>query len=388
MNTFDITFLSELLTACCVVFGGVQLWLAFWVYDRVPRTANRQAAAEERPDSELPPLSVILVTKDSAQALQTNLPRILEQDYPSFEVIVINDQSSDADGDVLKRLSASYPHLYYSFIPTTARYVSRKKLGVAMGIRASRHEWLVFTDPHCCPHSDRWLRSLAQHFTAGTDIVLGYSGFEGKGGYFGYKVRIQNFFTSLRYLGWAAAGHPYMGIGRNLAYRKSTYERHKGFTDHLPLQQGDDDLLVNAMANGLNTRIAVSPDSWVRLPLPPYKRLWVEERVGRKVTGRYYQGGVGYWNAVDTGSSVLFGLCTLAGLAISIWQQLWICTAVIAAVWVIRFVCAMTVWRRASKALGERLCCAFPLFEWLRPWWSLQTQLQYVFRHKQDFLRK
>ena len=69
MNTFDITFLSELLTACCVVFGGVQLWLAFWVYDRVPRTANRQAAAEERPDSELPPLSVILVTKDSAQAL-------------------------------------------------------------------------------------------------------------------------------------------------------------------------------------------------------------------------------------------------------------------------------------------------------------------------------
>lgn len=385
MVTFDITSVIGLLAGACAILGCVQLLFTFLVYNKVQKAAK----ADTMPDStDLPPLSVIIVTKDSAQALRDNLPLILQQDYPSFEVIVVNDQSAGQDEDVLKQLTGTYPHLYYTFIPPTARYVSRKKLGVAMGIRASRHDWLVFTDPHCRPANDQWLRGLARRFTDDTDIVLGYSGFDEGKGSFGRKVRLQNFFHSMRYLGWAAAGHPYMGIGRNLAYRKKVYEQHKGFADHLQLQQGDDDLLVNAVAQGSNTRIAVTPDCTVRQPIPPYKRMWVEERIGRHVTGHYYRGMAPLLNAVDTWSLFFFHVCTLAGLISAILTSDWIGLAVIFLIGLIRFVCSMTVLRRTARALGEKMCCIFPLFDLIRPWWSLQEQLRYLFRCKQDFLRR
>ena len=133
MNTFDITSLTGLLTAACAVLGCIQLLFLFGVYNQVRKTAA-SVSNEQADPAALPPLSVILVTKDSAAALRENLPLLLQQDYPWFEVIVVNDQSAGTDEDVLKQLSACYPNLYYTFIPPTARYVSRKKLGVAMGI--------------------------------------------------------------------------------------------------------------------------------------------------------------------------------------------------------------------------------------------------------------
>ena len=387
MNTFDITSLTGLLTAACAVLGCIQLLFLFGVYNQV-RKAAASVSNEQADPAALPPLSVILVTKDSAAALRENLPLLLQQDYPWFEVIVVNDQSAGTDEDVLKQLSACYPNLYYTFIPPTARYVSRKKLGVAMGIRASRHEWLVFTAPHCRPQSDQWLKGIATQCTEQTDIVLGYCGFEGGKGGFNGKVRLQNFFSSLRYLGWAAAGHPYMGIGRNLAYRKSAYEAHKGFADHLQLQQGEDDLLVNAMARKGNTRIAVAPESLIRQPVPAYKRLWVEERVGRNVTGRFYRGTVRWLNGIDTWSLLLLHSCTLVGTVSALLTHNWTGLAAICLIGLSRFACAMTVLRRAAQTLGEKMCCGLLLLDLLRPWWSLQAWFQYVFRHKADFLRK
>lgn len=148
--------------------------LRFW--NLQPHTSAFQKK-NKAAGTELPPLSVIIVTKDSGSALTKNLPAILEQDYPEFEVIVINDKSAGEDENILKLLSDKYNNLYHTFIPETARYVSRKKLGIAMGIRASRYEWLVVTEPYCCPVSRNWLRRLAEQMTPNTDIVLGYSNY-------------------------------------------------------------------------------------------------------------------------------------------------------------------------------------------------------------------
>lgn len=270
MITLDFASTTFLLAATCGILCIIQLCYVFGIYNRIHQLFKK---GNEPSATDLPPLSVIIVTKDSGSALNQNLPAILEQDYPKFEVIVINDKSAGEDEDILKLLSDRYENLYHTFIPKTARYVSRKKLGIAMGIRASRYDWIVVTEPYCYPVSKNWLRSLAAQMTPSTDIVLGYSNYLPKKGWFARRIITDSFFHSLRYLGMALAGHPYMGVGCNLAYRKSLYEKHKGFADHLQLQRGEDDLFINAVANKYNTRVASGPDSIVRMPVPPYKRI-------------------------------------------------------------------------------------------------------------------
>lgn len=385
MTILDSASATCMLAAICGVLATVQLLYVFGIYNRIHRQRRKRS---ETSHPELPPISVIIVTKDSGKALNQNLPAILEQDYPQFEVIVINDKSAGEDEDVLKLLSDRYSNLYHTFIPETARYVSRKKLGIAMGIRASRHEWLVVTEPYCRPVSPNWLRSLAEQMTPGTDIVLGYSNYLYQKGWFARRITTDNFFHALRYMGMALAGYPYMGIGRNLAYRKSLYEKHKGFADHLQLQRGEDDLFINAVANGRNTRVATSADSIVRMPVPPYKRIWFEEKMNAMVTGHYYRGMARLFNSLETWSCGLFHLATLVGLTIGIIRQEWLETGIIVLLWLVRFLSVMIVFRRTARDLGENLCCVFPLFDLLRPLWSLVRQMQYLLRRKKDFLRK
>lgn len=384
MTTTDFCTLPCLLAGVCGLLFLIQIYYTFGIYNRIHRARRKPSPAP----AQYPPVSVIIVTKDSGKALEENLPMILEQDYPEFEVIVINDKSAGEDDDILKRLSARYTNLYHSFIPGSARYVSRKKLGIAMGIRASRYEWLVFTEPYCRPMSRQWLKSMAGHFDEKTDIVLGYSNYLPGHGWFARKITVFGFFHALRYLGSALAGRPYMGIGRNLAYRKSVYEQHKGFADHLQLQRGEDDLFVNAVANKNNTQIAVEAESIVRMPVPPYKRIWYEEQLNLRVTGHYYRGISRLLNSIETLCCALFQLSTLAALVVCILRQWWPGVAVVFLLWLIRFVCLMWVFRKTAHDLQENLCCIFPLFDMGRPLWSLGLQLRYLFRTKSDFLRR
>jgi len=386
MITFDFTSGIAVLVYVCCFFFIVQLTYIFYIYSRIYRTQTKK---EKSPSFPLPPLSVIIVTKDSGSALEENLPLILEQDYPQYEVIVINDESAGEDEDILKRLSLRYPHLYYTFIPGTARHVSRKKLGLAIGIRASHYEWIVTTSPYCYPVSPNWLKELAKGMTPDTSIVLGYSNYTLKRGWFSHRIVVDSFLRSLRYLGMALAGHPYMGVGHNMAYRKSLYQNHKGFADHLQLQRGEDDLFINAVANRQNTRVIVSTESIVRTPTPPYKRIWFEEKMNAMVTMHYYRGTAKYFNSLETLSCACFHLFTAMTLYMSISGQQWIACSITALLWLTRFAIEMHVFHHNACALQEsHLQGMFVVFDILRPFWSLTRHIQYLFLHKEDFYRK
>lgn len=382
----ELTSASGILASTCFILLIIQLGYAFGVYNQLHRSFKKQK--EKKQSDDFPPLSVIIVTKDSGKALKENLPLILEQDYPQFEVIVINDKSAGEDENILKLLGNNYHHLYYSFIPETARYISRKKLGIAMGIKASRYEWIVVTEPQCKPMSNQWLKSLAAHFSPETDIVLGYSNYIQNKEKFARHIRLDSMFQAMRYLGRAASGHPYMGIGRNLAYRKSLYLSHKGFTTQLNLQRGDDDLFINAVTHAQNTKVALSPESFIRIPVPSYKRVWFEDKVNALVTGHYYRGNARIFNSIETWTCALFHLLTLTGLIYCILNRAWIETGIIGAGWLIRFVSYMTVMKQTSNDLQEDFCCSLPFYDLFRPLYSLQIRLQYWLRDKSDFLRK
>lgn len=387
MITLDYTRTCFIVAACCGILFLIQLLYLFIVYARMYQ-ASRKQTQEAANTGNCPPLSVIIVTKDSGSILKENLPPILEQDYPTFEIIVVNDQSAGEDEEILKLLGNKYPNLYHTFIPQTARYISRKKLGIAMGIKASRYEWIVVTEPTCRPRSNQWLKNLATHFNEGTEIVLGYCGYtEGKG-LFRKRVKADNLFQSMRYLGAALNHHPYMGIGKNLAYRKSSYTHHKGFAEQLPLLRGDDDLFINSLANSNNTAVALHPDSFMEQQFPPYKRIWYEEKVSRLVTGNFYKGTARFMNGLETWTCALFHLFTIGGLVLSISCHEWIFTAIIAVLWLIRFILTMVIFQKTAHATGEKSCCIFPIFDWLRPLWALQIKIHYWRRTKTDFLRK
>ena len=211
--TLDSTEIIVLATA-----GGlflIQIIYYLCLYNRIHARSRAVKQGDTHFTQELPPISVIICAREESENLRRNLGAVLEQDYPQFEVIVINDGNTDESEDYLTILEEKYPHLYHSFVPDSSRYISRKKLAVTLGIKASKYEWLVFTNANCMPQSNQWLRLMARNFTSRTQVVLGYSGYERGKGWLHKRAAFDNLFTSMRYLGFALAGYPGEHAGGN-----------------------------------------------------------------------------------------------------------------------------------------------------------------------------
>ena len=381
----DLTSINTILPASAGILFFIQSCYHLGLYRNLYLHSKK-----EKKETDTPTLSVIIVAKDAASDLQKNLPAILEQDYPEFEVIVIYEQSADDNcEDVLKLLKEKFPHLHHSFIPDSARYISHKKLGITMGIKASHYDWLVFTEPNCRPESNQWLRKMARNFTSDTDIVLGYSNYEKTKGWFNRKITFDTMLNSMRQLGRAIGGHPYTGCGRNLAYRKSLYYNQKGFASHLNLQRGEDDLFVNRTANKRNTRIETSPESIVRITAPHFKKNWAEDKLSYNMTSHYFKGISRYVMGFETCSRLLFFLAIIACLVYGIWIQDWITVGIASFLWLIRFILLLVLFRKTSIALGERkFYSTLLLFDWMQPLWNLRFKIQQRAIRKDEFMRK
>ncbi|MCG8696935.1 MAG: glycosyltransferase [Bacteroidales bacterium] len=209
------------------------------------------------------PISVIICAKNEGENLRKNLPIILKQDYPDFEVIVVNDCSQDDTDFVVSDLMKEHKNLRITNIQPDRKFTHGKKLAVTVGIKSAQNECLVLTDADCFPVSDNWLKRIAVNFT-NNDIVLGYGGYKHGKGLLNLYIRYDTAFIAIQYLGFARAGIPYMGVGRNLAYKKDVFFNNKGFASHYGLISGDDDLFINETANKKNTCIEIHPESHTR----------------------------------------------------------------------------------------------------------------------------
>ena len=208
-----------------------------------------------------PPVSIIICARNEEENLRKKLPFVLEQDYPDFEVIVVNDSSVDESDYVLEELKTKYPNLRTTFIPVGTKNLSTKKLGITLAVKAAKHELLLFTDADCVPASNQWISNMLRNFVPGTDIVLGYGAYEEENTALNRMITYDTLFIGLQYMGMAVRKAPYMGVGRNLAYRKSLFLSNNGFSDTVHLISGDDDLFVNKVSNKHNTRIEIAPES-------------------------------------------------------------------------------------------------------------------------------
>ena len=227
------------------------------------RWQRRHSSAQPIADSDLPKVSVVVCARNEHINLQDYLHTLLTQDYPCYEVIVVNDGSEDDTQIILERYANQCKHLYTTFVPHEARVISSKKLALTIGIKAANYDYILLTDADCRPSSSLWIREMMQGFAENeqTEVVLGYGAYFEKKTLLSSLISYDTLFISLQYLGMAAAGHPYMGVGRNLAYKRDTFFRNDGFRGMLGERAGDDDLFVNKVTDKRNTAVVCSRDS-------------------------------------------------------------------------------------------------------------------------------
>lgn len=258
---------------------------------------ERKAKRQEEPNTagELPGVSVILCAHNESENLRHYLQALLTQDWPKYEVIVVDDGSQDSTREVIESYAVQDPRLRFTFVPADARVGSTKKLGLTLGAKAAQYDYLLLTDADCVPESKEWIRSMVSGFDvqsdngqSGTEIVLGYGAYFAEKGEINRLVRYDTLFNGLHYLGAALCGHPYMGVGRNLAYRKSLFFRSGGFTRQMTSRSGDDDLFVNHVATKQNTAVVMRPESYTwSLSKRTLKEWWQQKRRHLSVSPQY-----------------------------------------------------------------------------------------------------
>lgn len=241
------------------LFLLAQLYYILFVYSKL----SRYQIEAYQDGTDLPAISVIICAHNEQDNLREYLPSILEQDYPNFEVIVVNDFSTDETPWILQEFDEQYAHLKIVDIKEHIRLKHGKKFAVSMGIKASKHQTLVFTDADCAPQSDQWLKEVASAFRPETEIVLGYSPYLKKRSLLNLLIRFETSHTAMSYLSYALKGDAYMGVGRNMAYKKELFFRNKGFAAHMHVKSGDDDLFVNQNATATNVNIVLAPTAIV-----------------------------------------------------------------------------------------------------------------------------
>ena len=200
------------------------------------------------------PISVVICARDEAENLANNLPGVLVQDYnTTHEIVLVNDNSEDESKYLIEEFKKSFKNLNPVTLTQEAKMISGKKFPLSIGIKSAKNETLLLTDADCVPASEHWMKLMQDGYNDGIEIVLGYGAYKKKPGLLNKLIRFETFQTALQYFSYALAGLPYMGVGRNLSYKKEVFLRNKGFSSINQIPSGDDDLFINQVANAKNT---------------------------------------------------------------------------------------------------------------------------------------
>ena len=263
--------------------AAIQLFYYYFFYLAV--YIHKQSVHDKHTHS----VSVIICARNEAENLSNFLQSVLEQDYPDYEVIVVNDCSEDNSYDILGKYLMQYPHLKISTVNKDPKFTHNKKFAQFIGIKAAKNDILLFTDADCQPESEKWLAGMTSHFDDEITFVLGYGGYLNEKGVLNKYIRYDSMTIAMQYLGMAIRGIPYMGVGRNLAYRRSAFFANKGFGIHTNLASGDDDLFVNTNASAINTCVEFSRDTHTRSVPKSSVREWITQKKRHLTTAPYYK---------------------------------------------------------------------------------------------------
>lgn len=235
-------------------------------------------------------VSVVVCAKNEEENVKRLIPLLAEQEYHDFEVVLIDDASSDDTLEVFEQFQLQYPRIKIVKVVNNEAFWGNKKFALTLGIKATTKDYLLFIDADCVPASNQWLKEMAGHFTMQKTIVLGYGKYRKIPNSFLNKlVRFETLLAAVQYFGWTLTGKPYMGVGRNLAYKKEEFFRVDGFRDHLKLRSGDDDLFVNQVATKKNTTFSDAPHAFTISEPKTSFTSWFRQKRRHSTTANYYK---------------------------------------------------------------------------------------------------
>jgi glycosyltransferase involved in cell wall biosynthesis len=293
------------------------------------------------------PVSVIVCARDEANNLVKNLPGVLVQEYKTtHEIIVVNDNSVDETKYILDEFRKSFKSLNPIPLSQEAKMIPGKKFPLSIGIKSSKYEIILLCDADCVPASEHWIKKMQEGYKAGTEIVLGYGAYYKKAGLLNKIIRFETFHSALQYLSFALAGVPYMGVGRNLSYKRELFFKNKGFSAINQIPGGDDDLFVNMVANKNNTSIVVDKEAHTLSEPKKTWKEWMRQKGRHYTTSKYYKGKhkflLGLYSVTNLFVYPLF-------IASMIFYSWWIALSVFG----LRLLIQAFVWYRTMHKLNE-----------------------------------
>ena len=322
----------------------VAIQLFYYLYFFIRLAFYKQVTPNEEMEHAI---SVVICARDEAHNLVQTLPAVLVQDYKStFEVVLVNDNSTDDTKYLIDEFKKAFKNINHVLLTQEAKMIAGKKFPLSMGIKSAKYEIVLLTDADCVPASEHWIKKMQAAYTDNIEIVLGYGAYRKKPGLLNKLIRFETFHTALQYITYALSGNPYMGVGRNLSYKKQVFLRNKGFSSINQVPSGDDDLFINQVANKHNTAICIDPDTHTFSEAKNTWNEWMAQKYRHYTTSRYYKPSHKFLLGLySTSQFLLYPLLIVSIIFYSWWMSL--------AVFGVRFLIQAYVYFKAMKKLNE-----------------------------------
>ena len=353
---------------------------------RFPNNAgNEENPAEEESLESREPVSVIITAHDNLYELEHNLQMFLQQKYPAdYQVIVVCQSTDGETQDFLKRMAAENPHLYYTYIPESSRYMSRKKLQITLGVKAAKYEWIILTEPTCTPSNDKWLYTMTRNCQEPNHLVLGYVALDEatKG-----VRRFDSIRKAFYLLRRAQHSYGYRTHMPNVAFRKSDFMKGQGYQGNLEYVRGEYDFLVNKYAHCGDTATELDCDAWL-IREEPSSKSWHNAHLYLQASRKSLEraGSMRTLMFFDHLMPHLSLIATLAVAAYSILMKNWILTGCAGFSFLLLFIVRMLIANKAIKHFDDGIAMfKLPFFEYGIIWRNLATKLRYWRADKNDF---
>ena len=347
-----------------IIFSVIAVFQLFYQSFFMLRMRRRRTISDARP-----PLSVIVCARNEGQNIAPLVEALMKQKYPEYQVVIVDDCSTD---DTLMQLAEArerYPQLYYTSIPIDNQFKHGKKLAVTIGIKAAKYQHLVMTDADCIPESEHWLESIAEAYTDGKQLVVGYGKYRKTAGLLNFIIRYETFWNAVQYFGFALAFRPFMGVGRNMSYKRELYDASSKYRCNIQVLSGDDDLFIAEMGTRANTAVVFHADSQTTSEPKHTWSQWVAQKARHLQTSTYYPKSV---SAILLLEQMTRQLTVIGGILLMIFLPTLPILISVGATLVVRLTLIYISLYRAQKLMSEKgLCGAAIIMDILLPWIQL-----------------
>lgn len=379
-----MTFDTITIATVCVLFVITSLSAVFNPLLRRPKKTETDESVVT-PDASI---SIILAVHDGEEELERNLPLMLSQDYNGqYEVIVVDESSTDGTAEVLKRMKNSHTRLYTTFIPDSSHYISRRKLALTVGVKAAKYDWLLFTDADCRPADDQWLKAMAAHCTPSTDLVLGGTLYDRSATSY---ERFDRIVTWWRQAHSALRGKTYAYCGHNMMFRRRLFDESNGFLSSLQFLRGEYDFLANEYGLRNRTAVAASARATLIQDAPTRKR-WINDHIFAIETCKHLDNGMAY-RLLERADTVLLHLtvmASVAAIALSAALGNYIVTIAASVLLLVHYSLRILTAHKAMTAANEAVNPLLaPFMEAFMLWRNIRLKIRHLTCDKYDFIRR